>query len=275
MTRLRKEAGFPTAYRFYHANGGAPVLKISYRKYTAAEQGKILPIFSRLGGLIFALRIVPHSLPGNELVTAWLRTMAGEDHFREILGPMLKDSHSGAVLSPVHKAMKRALAGKKFFINPEQLDAISKTQANYICFLALSNDTGTWTARELAPLVELEEKYCVKALNALTEAKILKRSGRSSYKCPLAANLVEYPHRTAAVNIMIGRLLKYQEDLIATGSNAWMRRGIIRADADTLCGFFPLMSLNLSAAHTYAITEKTNKSALYAIEGKITKLRSF
>ena len=40
LTQLRKDSGFATAYSFYHDNGGAPVLKVSYRKYLMMEQGE-------------------------------------------------------------------------------------------------------------------------------------------------------------------------------------------------------------------------------------------
>ena len=35
------------------------------------------------------------------------------------------------------------------------------------------------------------------------------------------------------------------------------------------------MGVNISTAQTYAVTEKTEKSALFMVEGKITKLRDF
>ena len=275
LTKLRKEAGFPTAYRFYHDNGGAPVLKISYRKYLAIEQGKNLPVFGRLTGLLFGLRVVPKSAAADELVTAWLKTMAGEETFKDVLEPMLAVRHEPAVMSPMHKAMKKALAGKKYYITPKQLAVISESRDNYLCFLAMSNDTGTWSAGKFASAAGLTEKAAEKAVRSLAAVKILKKAKNGQHKCPLAAEMVEYPHLTASVQEMIRKLLKYQEELIAAGSNAWMRRGIIRADADALCGFFPIMGMSLSTAHSYAVTERTAKSAIYSVEARIVKLRDF
>lgn len=275
LTKLRKEAGFATAYQFYHGNGGAPVLTISYRKYLAIEQGKNLPVFGRLRGLLLGLRVVPNSQDGLSLVTAWLRTMAGEDNYREILEPMLAEAAPSARMTPMHKAIKSSLAGKKCFITPAQLDVISADRHNYVCFLAMSNDMGEWTAAKLAPLLGLRESDCARALRTLADAKICRLGKRGHYRCPLAARMVEYPRMSATVAEMMGRLMKYQEELIAAGDKAWMRRGIIRADADRLGDFFSLMGLNLSAAHTYTITKKTKRSAIYAVEGRITKLKDF
>ncbi len=49
----------------------------------------------------------------------------------------------------------------------------------------------------------------------------------------------------------------------------------MRADARDFAAFFPLMSLNLSTAQTYSITEKTEHSAMFAVEGRIVKLKDF
>lgn len=274
LTRLRHEAGFPTAYRFYHDNGGAPVLKISYRKYLSLEQGENLPGFGRLRGLLFGLRMVPKSPAANELVTAWLKTLTGEENFREILEPLLAANTEPSMLSPMHKAMKTSLAGEKYYISPAQLEVIAGSRDNYKCFLALSNDTGAWTAKKLALSVGLSAKTTEKALRSLKAVKLLtERGGR--YKSPMAARMLEYPHMTAHVQVMLGRLAKYQDELAATGTRVWRRRGILRADADTLCGFFPIMNLNLSTAHTYGIIKKTKRSAVYFIEGRVVKLYDF
>lgn len=48
LVKLRKAAGFSTAYRFYHDSGGAGMLKISYRKYLLLEQGQSLPSADKL-----------------------------------------------------------------------------------------------------------------------------------------------------------------------------------------------------------------------------------
>jgi len=275
LKRLRKGSGFQTAYRFYHGNGGAAVLNISYRKYLAIEQGKILPVFGRLGELICALRAAPKDPAGEELICAWLKTMTGEKAYREILEPMLAGKAANSHIPPMNTAMKHVLAGKKYFISPRQMEAISVSRGTYICFLALSSDSGAWTAKNLAPIAGLTPAACEKALEALTAVKVLKKTKPGHYKCPLADKMVEFPQKTAELEAMRNKLLKYQEELIAAGANAYMRRGIMRADADELHNLFPLMRLGMSTALSYAITEKTKKSGLYSVECHIVRLRDF
>lgn len=275
LTQLRKNAGFPTAYRFYHDNGGRPVLKISYRKYLLIEQGSSLPVLERLGIFLFALRIVNKSAEANELVTAWLKTMAGEENFREIIGPLLTARPDTPGYSPMQKAMKKALDMKKYYLTPEQIGVMFANRDNYLCYLALSNDTGAWSRKDLAARLGLPGARAGAALKALAGAKIVKRVKKDVYKCPLAGAMVEYPHLTTLEPGLLKKVRGYDDDLVAAGQPVWMRSGIIRADEIVFRSFFPVMGINLSTAQTYAVTEKTEKSALFMVEGKITKLRDF
>lgn len=275
LVRLRKDAGFPTAYRFYHDNGGKGVLKISYRKYLLVEQGKNLPALERLGIFLFALRIVNKSAEANELVTAWLKTMAGEETFREIIAPLMTVSPDTPGFSPMQKAMRKALDMKKYYLTPAQIGVIFSTRDTHLCYLALSNDTSAWTKNEFAARLKMPGSAAGKALKALAGAKIVKEVRKDVYKCPLAGAMVEYPHLTTLEPGLLKKVRDYDEELVAAGQPVWMRSGIIRADETVFRSFFPVMGVNISTAQTYAVTEKTEKSALFMVEGKITKLRDF
>lgn len=275
LVRLRKEAGFPTAYRFYHDNGGKNILKISYRKYLSIEQGKILPVLDRFSIFLYALRVVHKSAQANELIAAWLRTLAGEENYREIIEPLLAPKQGGAGFSPMQKAMKKALDMKKYYLTPEQIEVIFATRDNYLCYLALSNDTGAWTKKEFAGRLKMTEAEAGKALKDLAGAKILKEAKKGVYKCPLADAMVEFPHLTTVRAELLAKLRGYQEELLAAGAPVWIRKGVIRADEIVFRDFFPVMNVNITTAQTYAVTEKTDKSALFMVEGRITKLRDF
>lgn len=275
LTRLRKEAGFPTAYKFYHANGGAPMLKLSYRKYLVIEQGLNLPVFGRLRSLILGLHIIPGSSLAKELVTAWLRTMAGEEPFHDILEPILAVQPEPAKVPATQKALKKELSGNIFYLNTKQLAALSDSFANYICSLGLTNDTGAWTAERLSVSLGLSKKETERSLAALESVKLLKKVKGGRYKCPLAGKSLEYPHLNEHVQGMLATIMKYQEELVKAGAHAWLRRGIIRADSDALRDFFPLMGDSISASAAYSVSERTKKSAIYFVEGRIVKLRDF
>src|ERR1035437_7473881 len=124
LIQLRKKAGFPTAYQFYHSNGGKGVFKISYRGYLMIESGKNLPIAGRLGIFIWALRLIYKSAEANALVAAWLKTMAGEETFRDFIEPLLAAGPGRPGLSPMQKAMEKSIAAKKYFFTLEQVKGI-------------------------------------------------------------------------------------------------------------------------------------------------------
>lgn len=275
LIKLRNEAGFLTAYRFYHDSGGVQALKITYRNYLAIEQGKILPVFKRLVSLLSGLRVLNRSQAGNELVAAWLRTMAGDENYEKLLAPILNLKQGPVLTSPMHKAMKQTLAGNKYHLSVEQFNVIVANRDNYLCFLALANDESKWATKDLAKLMKLKPGAAVKALDALAGVKILKKSRDGRYKSPLCGKMVEFPHVSQLHPARFGKLLEYLTELSGTGKLEWERFGTLRADSDALRDFLQLMQLNLSTAQSYAITKRTKKSALFAIRGSVTKLRDF
>lgn len=273
LVKLRQEAGFPSAYRFFHDNGGDKVLGMCYRKYLLMEQGRILPLFKHMRGFIFGLRLVRGSAPGKELTRAWLRAMAGDELFGEILEPMLADKPAVLALSPAQKALRQAIAGRKFYMTLEHLDVISATPEAHLCYQLLSNDSGVWTPEKLAIAAGLSKASAAGVIKKFFSVKLLRKSGKG-YKCPLAGAQVESPQRAASEELF-ERLSKRHDELIASGKRTWFRRGIVRADADTLRDFFQLMSVNLSSVTAYTVQEKTPKSALFVVEAKAVKIRDF
>ncbi len=272
---LRKDAGFSTAYRFYHDNGGKAALRISYRKYLLVEQGKILPAIERLGTFMFALRIVNKSAEANEFVTTWLQTMAGEDSFKEYIKPLLSDKSKNLGYSPMQKAMKKALDMTKYYLKPEQIETIFDSPDNYLCYLAMSNDTGAWKLNEFSKRIGLTVKKAKAALKALSKNKIVKEVKENIYKCPFAGAMLEYPHLATLKPELLKKIESSDKELLKTSNPVWYRMGVIRADETAFRSFFPLMGVNISTAQTYAITEKSEKSALFIVEGKILKIRNF
>lgn len=275
LTKLRQAAGFPTAYGFYIANGGAPVLKITYRKYLLYEQGRELPAVEKLLRLFFALKLIPKSFEANELVVAWLRSLAGEEAFKTILLPVVSEKAQASSLSPLHKAVKRSLGGNKYQLTPEQFNAILTDRNTYLCYLALSEDTGLWSAESLAKALTLKTTDAGRALKVLAGARILKADRKGLYRCPLATGLVDFPHLNTVSPEVRAKLAAYHKELLASGTCSLMHGCIVRADAADFRNFFPLMNLNISTAQTYAVHEKTDKSALFFVEGKVIKLRDF
>ncbi|MCX5792197.1 MAG: hypothetical protein NTY45_08295 [Elusimicrobia bacterium] len=236
----------------------------------------MLPDIARIQALQFGLRLVPKSAAANEFIIAWLKTLAGEQIFRDTLVPVIRDSARTFGLSPMHAPVKRALAAGKQYITSKQLSVMLSDRDTYLCALAMGNDAGLWPVEALAKALKLKKSIVVKAMKTLAAIKFVKKTKNGSFLCPLAAGgMVEYPHLETISRELLLKLEKYNKELVASGFQEWERGGIIRVDSAAFHGFFPVMGLNLETAQTYTINEKTNKSALYYVEGRIVKLRDF
>ena len=109
LKKHREEAGFSTAYQFFHKNGGEGYLKTSYRMYLHIEHGKFLPPFKDLPLYMYALHIMPGTSSGINFLTAWFKAAYGEEAFGTLLAPILIKSPEESVASPLHKAIDKLL----------------------------------------------------------------------------------------------------------------------------------------------------------------------
>ena len=273
LVKLRKDAGFATAYKFFYDNGGDKVLGMCYRKYLMMEQGRFLPQFKHLRAFAFGLHLRSRSAAANGLVDAWLKTMAGEELYGEILAPLFAEKQAALAQSPSNRALKEALNNKKIYLTPAQMDVLSPDLQTYRCYLLLSNDTDVWTAERLAEVSGLKKIAAEKLLKKFLAAKLLRKAG-AGYRCHLAAAMLESPHSSVA-RAAFERIRDFQSELILSGTPTHRRYGLIRADAQNLADFYPMMDSSLSSAHFYAIHKKTPNSALFMIETKAVKLMDF
>lgn len=246
----------------------------TYRQYLRMEQGKSLPECGKLYKLFLALRLIPESAFAHELAIAWLRTLAGEGTYRDVFS-FIPAAHSAQLLSPMHNAAKAGLATRKYYRTLEQFKAALTDQDTYLCSLAMATDTGVWSVDQIAKALELTRPAAEKALKTLAAAKILKEVKKGFYKCPSANMMVESPHLATLDPTLRNKLYKYLRNLTGHGRMEWRRGGIIRADAEAFKNFMSIMELNLSLAQTYNIPKRTKNSALFHVEGKVTRLRNF
>lgn len=275
LCRIRKEGGFPTAYRFFYDNGGEETLGFSYRQYLRMEQGKSLPRCDKLHKIISGLRLTSNSRPANALAAAWLKTLVGEQEYLHIFEPLLGASPLDAT-HPMHTAVKTALASKKHYITPGQFRLILSDPDTFLCFTALQNDTGIWSVRQVAESLRLTENSARAAMRKLAQGKLLRMVRPGAYRCHLATMMIEYPRLDTLEPALRKRLFEYQNLLTGSGTTVLQSTGTIRADIQQLRQhYFPLLLLSVSTAETYNITKKTGSSALFHIESKIVKLRDF
>ena len=275
LVQLRKDAGFLTGYKFYHGSGGKDVLKISYRKYLLLEQGKILPVLGRLGVFIWALKMTHRTPKANAFVTAWLRTMAGDENFKELIEPVMGTKPETSGLSYMQKALDKSMASKQYCVTMEQLKVIYADPETYLCYLAISEDLGPWRVKDFAARLKLPEAVAEKALKEFSKVKLVREVKKGTYKCLIAGMLKAFPHLNTLPAELQKKIAAYKAELSAKGKQLYRGRITLRADERDLGSFLPVMEVNLTTASTYAIHEKTDNSALFVVEGSVTKLRDF
>ncbi|MGD9643738.1 MAG: hypothetical protein AB7V08_13485 [Elusimicrobiales bacterium] len=272
LIQFRKEAGFKTAYRFYHDNGGKPFFKISYRMCLLMEQGKRMPAFKILGLYIYALRLPPLSSAAAEFTLAWLKTAHGKEEIEQLVVPYLKIEKSHPIASPFHKALKKEIAKRTFHITPAQVAVFNNSRVNYFCWTALANDIAAWKPKDLAAQLKLPVPDVTKAMRELAAVKLLKVKN-GAYQCPMAGGVIETPQML--VEHQRKKSYLRVNEIISSGKPVFVRHGVLRASAMELHNVFPLLTLNVATMDSYAVTEKQKDSALFGIETKVVKIRDF
>ena len=275
LTRLRKEAGFPTAYRFYHDNGGAPFLKVSYRNYLMMEQGRNLPVLGRLVRILLGLRIPERTPAARELTLAWLRTLAGEEPYADLLEPLFSQAAPARAASPAEEALRRTLAEKKFHITASQILATVSSFETYKCFFVMESDSGVWTAEALAKALGIKKAAADLALKSFLKAGLVKAEGKGGYRSKMAGQLVEYPAGPAFPPAVLGKLKEYYKRLEQESPLEFGTAGLVRADADALRGFYPMLKSSVEASYAFSTTARTKKSAGFFVLGRVHKLWNF
>lgn len=270
---MRKSAGFPTAYRFFHDNGGKSALKFSYRKYLLFEQGAALPSPDILGRISLALKLIPKSPQAGKLSAAWLRTIAGEESYAFVFEPFISVKTELPGMSPLHKAIGGFI--KRHPITVPQAVLILSSAEHYRAFLVFENDAGPWRSEELAKAAGLRGPLAAKILSAFVGSGLVKRERNGSHSAAHPNFILEFPRAEILPAGLNDKMREYQAELVAAGSLAWRRMKILRADAVELAAFYPVLSLSMSAASSYEVAEKTKNSAMFAVESRVVKLFDF
>lgn len=274
LVRLRKEAGYATAYRYFHDNGGAKFFNVSYRNYLMMEQGRNLPVLGRLVKLLVGLHMPIATPAARELTLAWLRAMAGEEPYADLLEPLLAHGAPAGALNPAEEALRRSLAGKKYHITMPQILATISSFETYKCFFVIETDGGAWTPEALAAAVGIKVPAAARALKDFLKTGLVKAEGKK-YRSRLAGMLVEYPDAPAIPREVLGKIKEYQGRLERESRVEFGVSGLLRADSDALRGYYPMLKSAVEASYAFSTTKKTAKSAGFFVVSRVHRLWNF
>lgn len=275
LVRLRKEAGYPTAYRFFHDNGGAQLFKVSYRNYLMMEQGRNLPVLGRLQKILVGLHMALATPAARELTRAWLRTMAGEEAYADLMEPLLEQGVQESRLNPAEEALRRTLVDRKHHITMDQILATVTCFESFKCYFIVENDSGAWTAEAMAKAAGIKRAAAERALKDFLKAGLVKAEGKGAYRSKLAGLMVEYPDGPAIPRKVLEKIKAYQARLVAEGRVEFGFSGTLRADSDALRSYFPMLRSSVEASHAFSTVKKTRKSAGFFVSAQVHKLFDF
>ena len=273
LARLRREAGFPTAYAFYHRNGGKRTFPFTYPYYAKLERGTSLPRAAWLGLLLSQMRVAPTAAERRLLLLDYLRDLFGDDQaFSALVEPLLAapepEPHQRGV-------MKRLLSAQAFHLTPDQMSAAVASEEAYWAFNCLVNNRRPLSATELAEASGLPERRVSAALAALMRAK-LARSAGGRWTSPASGRWCVYPrgHRGYAADL--GRLKKHVASAAARRGAELMDMGtLVRAEEASVQETVRIMREAVQSLSTAAVDGPGPGTAFFVVEAKASRVLPF
>lgn len=273
LIKARSAAGFDTAYKFYHRNGGRRHFKFTFVHYTRIERGLSLPRPEWLEGIFLGLRLLPTEAGARELLLSYLRSALGGGAAADyILNPLF--GASGTAGNPAGP-MDWMKAHNSVHLSPAEFSAMAASEAAYWCAEALCNDTGAWKPEELGKKLGLETKAVKTALESLKKAGLAVRTAGGSYKSRYPGKFFTYPGRLEGMGKALDAVKSYWEKAGAKGRNFFERVELIRAEEGAVSNYRLQLAQVMDGANAYATHTGGDTSGFFLIETRLKKLRDF
>lgn len=273
LIRARAAAGFDTAYKFYHRNGGRRHFKFTFVHYSRIERGVSLPRAEWLPGLFLALRLLPTEAGCRELLVSYLRGVLGGGASADyVLNPLFSGGEKGADAAGPMDWMK---AHSSVHLSPAEFTAMAASETAYWCAEALCNDSGAWKPEELAEKLNLKLKEVRPALEELKKAGLAVRTAGGKYKCRHPGKFFTYPGRLEGMGKAMDAVEAYWKKAGADGRNFFERVELIRAEEGSVSNYRLQLAQAMDGANAYATHSGSAASGFFLIETRIKKIRKF
>lgn len=273
LARRRLEAGYRSAYRFYHGNGGRRHFPFTYVHYMRIERGLKLPRPEWMDRFLSALRLTPGEAGCRELYLAYLKDMLKTpESFELILSPLLC-RHAEPSSPPGADAMRWMKAEHSFHLTPEQFAVLASDEATYWCSEALFNDRGSAAAEEIAAAFDLPVKNVRAGLKKLKGAGMARESSPGRFKSRWEGKFYTFPGRVAGMEPALKAIEGFWENMYKKrGASVGERVELVRAEGGSVRNYLAVLSSALDSANSYATQTKGDNTGLYQIEARIRRL---
>ena len=271
LALARREAGFKTAYQFYHANGGRRHFPFTYVHYLRLENRGRLPRPEWMPGIVKALRLGPGEAGALKLFEAFLRDLLGEEGFETVAAPLL--GRHGASAAPGTDGLRWMKSENAVHMTPAQFEAVSADPASYWCSEVILSDEEPWSEEALCRRLGLEPKAARKGLERLKAAGlVLPVSGRR-WKSRHPGKFFTFPGRLEGMGPAFKRVRGYWEEMHRkVGREESGRVELVRAESDFIKRYAHSLNETGDEANLGAVRAKGEDTALYLVEDRIRRV---
>ncbi|MBI2070685.1 MAG: hypothetical protein HYT79_08795 [Elusimicrobia bacterium] len=270
LVKMRRKAGFKTAYEFYHKNGGNAALGCSYRQYLNLENGHSLPGAKTLLALRRLLWPVTDRPMIREFVLAHLKSAYGQHGFDELIVPLLSAQQTQS-RHPLETAIGKAREQSVTNLNLEQSQAIKKSALHYWIHQTLSNNRQAWDAANLAGLLGFPAKNAQTVLRDLEKIGLARRNKKGGWFYPKSGSVFRHPNTKIKGEDPVIR--KYWAEMESKkGKRLFSRFIIFRALESELVNYLPYLHQAMAGSSVYASEDKRPDAGLFVVETTVRKM---
>lgn len=272
LARARREAGFKTAYQFYHANGGRRHFPFTYVHYLRLENRGRLPRPEWMPRIVKALRLGPGETGARRFFEAYLKDLLGTDGFETVAAPLLC-RHPSAGLPAESSGLGWMKAEHAIHMTPEQFAAIASDPAAYWCSEVLLSDEEAWGEEALARHLALEPKAVKKGLQKLAVAGLARKMSGGRWKSRHPGKFFTFPGRLEGMEDAFKRVQGYWEARYKKeGGEISARVELVRAESSFARRYAHSLNEAVDAANLGAVRTKGEDTGLYLVEARVRRL---
>jgi len=269
LVQLRNQAGFKTAWSFYHSNGGRRYWPFTFVHYARMEKGTALPKPDFFPLLVKAFRYPPGHAQFRELVAIYLKEYldGGEG------ADMIMDALSKAAPAPVPDPTAWNKASVSEHITVEQFRAMTSDDITAMCHLVLLNsDTEIFMPKTLSKLLDCGEKDVSSSLEKLRAAGLADKAGKGGYKSHFSGKWLTLPNTpdVADCSRALNRALALLEK--KRGKTIWGINTLLRAETGAMQQYCPELAQSVLKANINAVPVKSASTGLFMVKALIVRL---
>lgn len=274
LIKARSEAGFETAYKFYHRNGGRKHFPFTFVHYTRIEKGDSLPRPEWIELIFVALRLLPTQVQARNMLKSFVSDLlGGAKNAGYILTPLLADTKPE---DEKFDPMRLLRSAHSVHITPDEFAVITGSEAAYWCAEALFNEAAAFTPAELAEKIGFNSAQTLTALKALEKTKLVIKAGKGEYRCRYEGKFFTYPGRLDGMEKLLDKAKTYWENAAKKEGRVFFERlGLIRTTESAISGYRLSLAQAVDAANACIVNHSGPDTGFFLIEARIRKIKKY